>query len=108
MERLVRKYSIVIVILSSVSGMCSFILIFLLTHPESYSNKIAGFISNDYLISTVNFLLNIVLFVIISKEMRALEIKSYIIRLTTLLIGWLGVSLFLLTILEKSKHNDIG
>ena len=108
MKRLIKKYSILLISAIILSHLLTGII--LTVWPNLLTTELPGggtsTLGNGYLISALDYLINVVFIILLTKEMNKENIKSIPLLILTFFSSLLGV-IFFLFIVAQQKLNII-
>jgi hypothetical protein len=109
MKGLIKKYVILLIIAIILARLSTIILLVIFPNllTTELPNGGTSTLGSAFLERGIEYLLNIVFIVLLSKEMKKLKFKSHLILITTFLSSFLGVIFFLFIAADNIEKTEI-
>ncbi len=99
---LINKYAILIFIGYSLTFLMSIVIKRLIPSANTGNLDIIGFLSSSTWM--IQLIINIIAAILISKDLKKLEIKYNLIVIMTVLLSLIGITMFFITINREMKN----
>jgi len=99
---LVNKYAVLIFIGYSLTFLISTIIQRLIPEANTGNSSIIGFLSSSTWI--IQLIINIIAAILVSKDMKRLDIKNNLIVAMTVLFSLIGITMFFITANREIKN----
>ena len=108
MEKLIKKYTILIITFLAFTGIITVAILQLFPTLliKEIEEGVTQTYSESYLAMPIKFLFNIILLIIVSRDMKNISLKSNIVKVTTLFLGWFGIAIFLMSAFERLNQQS--
>ena len=104
-KSLLNKYAIIIAIGYSINFIISVVIIRLIPiYPSETVSTIMGILGS--LTWLIQLIINIIVAILISKDLKQLEIKNNLIIIMTILFSLIGLTMFFITINREIKGSN--
>ena len=106
MEKLIRKYSKILIAIYVFAYLSSEIIAYIFPNLLSFEKANGQHlnIGVGYLRTGIRYLLNVLLVFVIAKEMKCLNLKSSLILILTFFSNIMGVAFFLFIAFDQKKY----